>query len=73
MSLLSNEGVEIKWPLSLPAALMFYDSISQRHVNKPFGKIYIVFFTSVRQKQRYWAYLSMVKSEEISSLCCESP
>jgi len=47
---LSNEGVGIRWPQSLPAALIFYDSASQRHVNNPFGKIYIVFFTTAMQK-----------------------
>lgn len=73
MSSLSNERVGIRCPLRSPAALIFCDSVSQRHVNKPFGKIYIVFFTTVMQKLRYWAYLSMVKTEEISSLCCESP
>lgn len=53
MSSLSNEGVGIRWPQSPAAASIVYESISQRYVNKPFGKIYIVFLITIMQKQRY--------------------
>lgn len=50
---LSNEGVGIRWPLNPPAVLIFYDLVSQRHVNKPSGR-FTLFSSQLNAETEIW-------------------